>query len=135
VAAVASPAVERNSPAWLDDATLAAVRPQVRQLLERSPSFRALPKDEQRGIARTMVRVASYMSNPQGLARKEFERAVTLRPEFAEAYTNLGQAYLELKGPGEAIAALEKAVALERTHLGAHGAGDPIAHHQALIEA
>lgn len=81
MAAVALPAVERNSPAWLDDATLAAVRPQVRQLLERSPSFRALPQDEQREIARTMVRVASYMSNPQGLARKEFEQPVLARDD------------------------------------------------------
>ena len=79
MAAVASPAAELNSPSWLDDATLAVVRPQVRQLLERSASFRALPQEEQREIARTMVRVASYMSNPQGLARKEFEQPVTAR--------------------------------------------------------
>lgn len=64
-------AVRSSEPAWLDDETLAAVRPQVRQLLERSPGFRALPVDQQRELARTMVRVASYMSNPDGLARQE----------------------------------------------------------------
>jgi hypothetical protein len=56
---------------WLDDDTLSAVRPQVRRLLERSPGFRALPLDQQRELARTMVRVASYMANPDGLARQE----------------------------------------------------------------
>lgn len=58
-------------PAWLDDETLRAVRPQVRQLLESSPGFRALSADQQQDIARTMVRVASYMANPDGLAKQE----------------------------------------------------------------
>ena len=57
--------------AWLDDETLAAVRPQVRRVLERAPGFRALPLEQQRDLARTMVRVASYMANPDGLARRE----------------------------------------------------------------
>ncbi|QDH70457.1 hypothetical protein [Marilutibacter alkalisoli] len=59
------------SPAWLDDETLSAVRPQVRRLLESSPGFRALPVAEQQALARNMVRVASYMSNPDGLAKQE----------------------------------------------------------------
>lgn len=57
--------------AWLDDDTLSAVRPQVRRLLERSPGFRAMPLEQQRDLARTMVRVASYMANPDGLAKQE----------------------------------------------------------------
>ena len=73
-AAIATAPAAEALPAWLDDATLAAVRPQVRALLERSPSFRALPREQQIEMARTMVRVASYMSNPQGLARQEFEQ-------------------------------------------------------------
>lgn len=64
-------ALPRSDPSWLDDETLAAVRPQVRRLLEQSPGFRALPPEQQRDIARTMVRVASYMANPDGLAKKE----------------------------------------------------------------
>jgi hypothetical protein len=56
----------------LDDATLSAVRPQVRALLAQSPGFKALPAEQQREIAQTMVRVASFMANPQGLAREEF---------------------------------------------------------------
>ena len=60
-----------NEPAWLDDDTLRAVRPQVRHLLESSAGFRALEPEKQQDIARTMVRVASYMANPQGLAKQE----------------------------------------------------------------
>ena len=74
---VAAPA--EALPAWLDDATLAAVRPQVRALLEGSPAFRALPREQQIEMARTMVRVASYMSNPQGLARQEFEQPMLVK--------------------------------------------------------
>jgi hypothetical protein len=60
-----------NDPAWLDDDTLRAVRPQVRQLLESSPGFRGLSTAQQQDIARNMVRVASYMANPDGLAKQE----------------------------------------------------------------
>jgi hypothetical protein len=55
-----------------DDPTLSAVRPPVRALLEQSPGFQALPPEQQRDIAQTMVRVAAYMANPHGLAREEF---------------------------------------------------------------
>lgn len=60
-----------TEPAWLDDDTLRVVRPQVRHMLESSPGFRALDPAKQQEIARTMVRVAAYMSNPQGLAKQE----------------------------------------------------------------
>ena len=60
-----------SEPAWLGDATLGVVRPHVRRLLQSSPGFRALPPNEQQEIARNMVRVASYMANPDDLARQE----------------------------------------------------------------
>jgi hypothetical protein len=60
-----------RSPAWLDDDTLAAVRPHVRQMLQSSEGFRQLPVAQQQELARNMVRVASYMSNPDGLAKQE----------------------------------------------------------------
>lgn len=60
-----------SEPAWLGDATLDVVRPQVRRMLQSSPGFRALPAHEQQEIARNMVRVASYMANPDDLARQE----------------------------------------------------------------
>lgn len=62
-------------PTWLDQETLAAVRPQVRELLEASPGFHKLPDEEKRSLAQTMVKVASYMSNPQGLAAQELSPA------------------------------------------------------------
>ncbi|MCA1714520.1 MAG: hypothetical protein LC715_05165 [Gammaproteobacteria bacterium] len=69
-----SPTAQRlpsTEPSWLDDDTLAVVRPQVRQMLQSSPGFQALPSAQQQEIARNMVRVASYMSNPDGLAKQE----------------------------------------------------------------
>lgn len=65
------PAAQSVEPAWLDDDTLRVVRPQVRALLESSPGFRAIPSAQQLDIARNMVRIASYMSNPDGLAKQE----------------------------------------------------------------
>jgi len=56
----------------VDATTLGAVRPPVRALLEQAPGFRALPVEAQREIAQTMVRVAAFMANPQGLASEEF---------------------------------------------------------------
>ena len=43
----------------LDDATLDAVRPKVRDLLAQSPGFAGLSSAQQREIAQTMVRVAA----------------------------------------------------------------------------
>jgi len=56
----------------LDETTLATVRPKVRELLAQSPGFAALPAEQQRDIAQTMVRVAAFMANPHDLARQEF---------------------------------------------------------------
>jgi hypothetical protein len=68
-----------------DDATLEAVRPQVRALLEQSPGFAALPQAQQRDIAQTMVRVASFMANPHGLAREEFSNPQLAKDLAADA--------------------------------------------------
>lgn len=61
----------RSTPTWIDSETLAVVRPHVRSMLESSEGFQALPDDKKRELARTMVKVASYMANPDGLAREE----------------------------------------------------------------
>jgi hypothetical protein len=44
-----------------------AARPEVFQLLMRSPAFLGLPEDERRAIARDTVRVLSYMADPGGV--------------------------------------------------------------------
>jgi hypothetical protein len=58
-------------PAWADDETLRVVRPEVRGILEQSPGFARMAPEEQRELARTMVKVCSYLSNPDGLAARE----------------------------------------------------------------
>src|SRR4051812_31763586 len=60
-----------HAPTWLDEETLRAVRPEVRSVLEASSGFAHLTPDEQRELARTMVKVCAYMSNPDGLAARE----------------------------------------------------------------
>jgi hypothetical protein len=55
----------------LDDETLRIVRPQVRDILMSSEGFRRLPPEEQRSLAGQMVKVATYMANPNGLAKEE----------------------------------------------------------------
>jgi len=69
----------RTEPSWLGDATLDVVRPHVRRMLQASPGYRALPPDQQLEIARDMVRVASYMANPDDLARQELAGRPVLR--------------------------------------------------------
>ncbi|WP_323801769.1 hypothetical protein [Parasphingorhabdus sp.] len=44
-----------------------AVRPQVRDLLLKIPSFLSIPEEEKAQIARDTVRVLSYMTDPNGL--------------------------------------------------------------------
>ena len=83
VAATRAFAGRSPDPPWLDDETLAAVRPEVRQLLRRSQAFAALPVAQQREIAQNMVRVASYMSNPDGLARQEFAEPTVAKIDAA----------------------------------------------------
>jgi hypothetical protein len=56
---------------WADRETLDAVRPEVRKLLEATPSYKKLNPEEQRELAANMVQVAAYMANPDGLVSKE----------------------------------------------------------------
>ena len=88
--AVAPRQTESTPPAWADDETLRAVRPEVRSVLERTPAFARLTPDEQREMARTMVKVCAYMSNPDGLAAQELSDrggilAPGVRPAVARA--------------------------------------------------
>ena len=75
---------------WTDPGTLEHVRPEVRRILTSSEAFRKLPPAEQQQLAATMVKVASYMSNPEGLAARELSPeggvlAVTQADAAAEA--------------------------------------------------
>lgn len=72
----------------VDTATLDAVRPQVRALLEQSPGFAGLSAAQQRDIAQTMVRVAAFMANPHGLASEEFANPQLLKAPVGAAAAN-----------------------------------------------
>jgi hypothetical protein len=59
---------------WADARTLSAVRPAVANVLQATPAFQQLPKEEQRALAANMVKVATYMANPGGLTAKDDAR-------------------------------------------------------------
>ncbi|QSX80012.1 hypothetical protein I8J32_009275 [Lysobacter solisilvae] len=80
------------TPAWLDDETLDAVRPAVKQLLLSSDGFRQMPAAQQQELARNMVRVASYMANPQGLAKEELTPGRGVLAKEQSAPTDLARA-------------------------------------------
>jgi hypothetical protein len=61
------PTVTDKPVNWADSDTLAAVRPEVRNLLLSVPAYRNLSSAEQMQIAGAMVKVATYMSNPDGV--------------------------------------------------------------------
>ena len=60
-----------KSAAWADKQTLDAVRPEVRKILEATPAFDKLSPDEKKDVASKMVKVATYMANPGGLALEQ----------------------------------------------------------------
>ncbi|MDB5899551.1 MAG: hypothetical protein JWP41_3153 [Ramlibacter sp.] len=82
----------------LDGATLDVVRPEVKALLEQSPGFAALPAAQQREIAQTMVRVASFMANPHGLAREEFANPQLRKEPTAQALSGVDDAKNKASG-------------------------------------
>ena len=60
----------RDDPAgWTSPDALAAVRPQVRDLLTAVPAFAALPTAEQQSLARDMVKVLSYIADPNAVSQ------------------------------------------------------------------
>ena len=89
--------VVRNSSSAGSQTTRAAVRPQVRALLERSAAFRSLPAEKRRQIAHDTVRVASYLADPDRLVSSEFTNplltpndllAVVTFPKFVAGLIN-----------------------------------------------
>jgi len=64
-------ALNKAPAAWSDASTLNTVRPTVREMLLRTPAFAKLPPEEQLAIANRMVKVATYMANPDGLLAGE----------------------------------------------------------------
>jgi len=52
---------------WTTRRTIEAVRPQVREVLTAIPSFSQMSREEQTQLAGNMVKVLSYISDPNGL--------------------------------------------------------------------
>jgi hypothetical protein len=70
--------------AWTTPQTLEAVRPQVRDMLTAIPSFGKLSPEERSTLATNMVKVLSYVANPNGVADLA-PLASTARPRLARA--------------------------------------------------
>jgi len=54
-------------PQWTTPESIDAVRPEVRKLLTDIPAFHALAPAEQKALAANMVKVMSYISDPNGV--------------------------------------------------------------------
>ena len=54
---------------WTTPESIHAVRPQVRELLTQIPAFHALPAAEQKALAANMVKVMSYIADPNGIGQ------------------------------------------------------------------
>jgi hypothetical protein len=59
---------------WGDAKTLEDVRPHVAELLKSSKAFAALTPQEREELASKTVKVATYMANPDGLAREDIDK-------------------------------------------------------------
>jgi hypothetical protein len=76
-------AAPKPQTAWSDGDTLTVVRPEVRKVLAATPAFARLSPTEQKEIASTMVKIASYMANPDGLTAKQLAENVVNPPRPA----------------------------------------------------
>jgi hypothetical protein len=72
-----TPAPESSTPELSSNERLGVVRSRVRELLEKSDSFRALPPEEQRDIARHTVEIVNYICAPEGIQGDRLARART----------------------------------------------------------
>src|SRR5688572_14065836 len=58
--------ITQNSLDRLRGAPIAKVREHVREILEATPSFKALEAEERKSLANSMVNVMAYMVHPSG---------------------------------------------------------------------
>ncbi|MGA1797155.1 hypothetical protein VH567_00070 [Sphingomonas sp. 4RDLI-65] len=69
-----------TSPHALAPQALAEVRPQVRDLLTAVPAFGVLPAGEQQQLARDMVKVLSYIADPNAVSQAASQAGVAPPP-------------------------------------------------------
>ena len=81
--------VVKPQTALADRQTLNTVRPAVRDLLLSVPSYQHLSPEEQQTIASGMVKIASYMANPDGafspVSTAQADAADTAKQRLAKA--------------------------------------------------
>jgi hypothetical protein len=91
---MATPVSTQTAPA--DRQTLEAVRPAVRDLLLSVPSYQKLSPAEQQRIAAGMVKIASYMANPNGaftspVSTAQADAVESTKQRLAQAPGQVGQ--------------------------------------------
>lgn len=93
-------------------ASVSVVRSTVRKLLESSPAYRTLPPDKRRDIAQDMVRVASYMADPDGLLSKKPRVATARAPGKVARARGPAAAHLAVLGDPRVLDASAASAAL-----------------------
>lgn len=86
------------TPAWTSGDALAAVRPQVRDVLTAAPAFAALPPAERQSLARDMVKVMSYIADPNAVSTTLPRPPAATAMDQAEGIKNIGKLTKELPG-------------------------------------
>lgn len=79
-------------PQWTTPESINAVRPEVRKLLTDIPAFHALAPAEQKALAANMVKIMSYISDPNGVTgsiREQQPLAVAQNDAVEATKTNL----------------------------------------------
>lgn len=67
-----------------------------------------------------MLGLAAFQSGAPQRGVELTARAIAINPNVAEAHNNLGNGFVELKRPGEALASFERAIALKPDYVEAH---------------
>jgi tetratricopeptide (TPR) repeat protein len=91
------------------------------QIQEALVGIEALVKDFPNSPILYNIRASCYKANGQMDASvKDYEKAITLKPDYAEAYYNLGVTLRELEQIDAALKSYEKALAIKHEYPGAH---------------
>ena len=73
----------------------------------------ALDKHKNNGTLCNKIGITELMMQRYREARKDFERAIKFRPDYADAYNNLAVVFYENKNYGKAIKGYQRAIAIE----------------------
>jgi hypothetical protein len=77
---------QTENPKWSNERTTTPVRLEIRKLLEKSTAFSKLSPEERKDLAAGLVKVSSYLANPEGVVTEELEHQ-SARPKTTIART------------------------------------------------